>query len=83
MIEVTIRFAHSHASANCGSVRPVFFACLASVAAIANDSARNSVSMNRASFIAARESFGPLPSARYLAVSTPRASGEYGATPMP
>ena len=75
--DVTISFAHSHASANCITVRPVFSACAFSVCAIANDSSRNSVSIIRASRRAPRESSGTTPGA-YLPVSTPRATGEYG-----
>jgi hypothetical protein len=63
-------------------VRPVFAACAFSVCAIANDSSRNSVCIIRRSLRAARESSGIAPGA-YLPVSTPRAIGEYGATPRP
>ena len=83
MMLVTIGFAHSHASANCVAVRPVRSACAFSVCAIANDSSRNSVSMIRASFSAPREPSGATPPGEYLPVSTPRAIGEYGATPIP
>lgn len=77
-----MRFARSHASANCIGVRPVFAACAVSFCAIARDSSRNSVSSIRASLRPTRESVGTAPAAD-LPVITPRAIGEYGATPIP
>jgi len=82
MTDVTIRFAHSHASANWIDVRPLALACASRRSAIANDSARNSVSIIRRSLRAARVPSGTVPP-RYLPVRTPRAIGEYDATPMP
>ena len=75
-------FAHSQASANAVSVRSVARAWSSSFSAIANDSSRFSVSIIRWSRRATRESSGTTPG-RYLPLSTPRAIGEYGATPSP
>ena len=67
MTELTMRLAHSHASANCSSVRPVFCACSRSFCAMANDSSRSSVSRDALVAARAARAFGQRRARRVLA----------------
>ena len=83
MTLVTIGLASTQFTAKSPAVMPFFSACAFNFCAIASDSSRNSVSIIRLSLRPAREPSGGFSPGLYLPSSTPRASGEYGTTPMP